>query len=381
MAKKRHSGGSGTKMQARTKKAATAAPSATATATAAAAWRVPALGAFAALVIGVLVGFAGRNTATSPDIVLRRILEDVDRDDSLINVVMELPLVETDQMKWAEHAHYSPEMTLSWQENEANPGENGLAGFRFDTPDDLKTLSSDAVARETLWIKIQRADAYIKHLMSVAKTLTPLASKELRELFADDYSFLYNQRLSLLRERNNAMQQRFLKEKGRLPVIEDQQVLSIERRSALELSVEDFVNEYAKKRKPVIITDLDLFRTPWTKAYVAEKCDFQKMPLAVNAPMYQGTQHPGELIFIPGGCPHGVRNHDDIVGISMNYLDVSNEWLYLWMKLADHDFRDYELYANPAFPRGLRRDQKDLTFGEFKSQHWYAQSANSFDIK
>jgi uncharacterized RmlC-like cupin family protein len=40
-------------------------------------------------------------------------------------------------------------------------------------------------------------------------------------------------------------------------------------------------------------------------------------------------QHPGDLFFIPGGCPHAVRNLDDITGLSMNYVDVSNWWLHL----------------------------------------------------
>ena len=38
-----------------------------------------------------------------------------------------------------------------------------------------------------------------------------------------------------------------------------QKTVAIERRSVADLSVEEFFKEYAKKGKPVIISDLDLF--------------------------------------------------------------------------------------------------------------------------
>jgi len=60
----------------------------------------------------------------------------------------------------------------------------------------------------------------------------------------------------------------------------------------------------------------------------------------------------------------------------MNYLDATNEWLYLWIQLMEEDYRDFELYSNPDFPRGLSSQQKDLTFGAFKSQNWYAMQSN-----
>ena len=58
---------------------------------------------------------------------------------------------------------------------------------------------------------------------------------------------------------------------------------------------------------------------------------------------YKATQLPGDLVFIPGGCPHAVRNLDDIHGLSMNYVDSSNYYLHLWVRLLEFDFRDFEL--------------------------------------
>lgn len=392
------------------------------------------------------------------------------------------------------------------------------------TPGDLRHISDDPSLREKLWVNIQRASAYIQLLKQHMKNHTDEDVIQTQRAIADDYTFLYNEMVQLNRKRSISKYQRFVREVGRPPSNKDQRVLSIERRSALEMSLEDFIENYAKKHRPVIITDIHMFKRMWTKEHISEKCgkhypefkmkgrthnwgglvtvpeklslkeflethnqnstrqewylhdwglprscpeimgpppydefifpkyfagdyfqrmpfvgyqhswpslfvgangteskmhidsggtnfwmyllegekewrfydrhdvlelypkpgsqhfffdifrpDSEDMPLSLNARMYKGIQRPGDLIFIPGGCPHGVRNHDDIIGVSMNYLDVSNEWLYLWKQLVEHDFRDYELYSNPKFPRGLRRNQKDLTFGEFKSQHWYSQ--------
>ena len=62
-----------------------------------------------------------------------------------------------------------------------------------------------------------------------------------------------------------------------------------------------------------------------------------------RAKMYKTTQLPGDLVFIPGGCPHAVKNLDDIHGLSMNYVDSSNYYLHLWVRLLEFDFRDFEL--------------------------------------
>mmetsp|Transcript_27903 Transcript_27903/g.44725 ORF Transcript_27903/g.44725 Transcript_27903/m.44725 type:complete len:1066 (+) Transcript_27903:497-3694(+) len=402
-----------------------------------------------------------------------------------------------------------------------------LVGRIPETPARLEALLSNAKSKEEYSITIQKVDAFKAR---VQEWLEEDAKNEqekqaVARMMVDEANFLYQFIAGIMRGRSDISKESFVHNFNREPTVEDQQVIGIERRSATEMTVEEFVNEYAKKRVPVIITDLEMFTTKWTKEHISRKCGhyspryvqrevgthdwggltnvnevvnlttflethttntsrkkwylhdwslptncpeimgsppyeefiypkyfagdyFQRLPfvgyqhswpslfvgangteskmhidsggtnfwmyliegvkewrffdrfdgvelyeepnsphfyvdvfrrnmtdtpLLKDAPMYQGFQKPGELIFIPGGCPHGVRNLDDIVGISMNYLDSSNEWLYLWTQLSQEDFRDYELYIHPSFPRGLKKTQKDLTLGEFKSQNWYSE--------
>jgi len=53
----------------------------------------------------------------------------------------------------------------------------------------------------------------------------------------------------------------------------------------------------------------------------------------------------------------------------MNYLDTSNQLLYLWVQLLTSSYEDYEIYSRPDFPNLMDPEQKDLTFGQFKTNH------------
>lgn len=103
-----------------------------------------------------------------------------------------------------------------------------------------------------------------------------------------------------------------------------------------------------------------------------------KNPLAAYATEYRMFQDPGDLVFIPGGNPHAVRNLDDIHGISMNYVDLSNLHLYISERLYEDAFTAVETMTEGAFPRGLRKDQKDLLYGEWKSVPWNTLSYDLF---
>jgi len=99
--------------------------------------------------------------------------------------------------------------------------------------------------------------------------------------------------------------------------------------------------------------------------------DFAKFPLLRYAEMYVGIQEPGELVFIPGGNPHGVRNLEHIHGVSVNYADSSNVWIYLWHMLSQNHWSSFEMFTDGfTFPHGLRSEQQPLTFGEWKSTDW-----------
>jgi len=50
--------------------------------------------------------------------------------------------------------------------------------------------------------------------------------------------------------------------------------------------------------------------------------DFHKYPRLQDATVYETVLEPGELIYIPEGLPHGVRNLEDTVAVSGNFLDA-----------------------------------------------------------
>jgi hypothetical protein len=85
---------------------------------------------------------------------------------------------------------------------------------------------------------------------------------------------------------------------------------------------------------------------------------------------YEGIQEAGDLMFIPAGCPHAVRNLADIHGISMNYVDPSNYYEFLKSDLDNRKWREFELFTNGGLRMGLNADQQHITYGEFKSGSW-----------
>lgn len=54
-----------------------------------------------------------------------------------------------------------------------------------------------------------------------------------------------------------------------------------------------------------------------------EELDLETYPELSDAVFYETILEAGEVIFIPGGSPHQVSNLDDIVAVSMNYLDAA----------------------------------------------------------
>merc|ERR1712232_1216602 len=94
---------------------------------------------------------------------------------------------------------------------------------------------------------------------------------------------------------------------------------------------------------------VNVYRNPVGENFfvdVFEPPDHKKFPLFRFAQLYSGVQEPGELIFIPGGNPHGVRNLEPIHGVSMNYVDASNVWLFLWHQLAESRWSSFEMFTD-----------------------------------
>jgi len=126
------------------------------------------------------------------------------------------------------------------------------------------------------------------------------------------------------------------------------------------------INLYAKPLTPHFYTDV--FRP-----------EHENLPLLKYAEVFVGIQEPGDLIYIPGGNPHGVRNLAAIHGISMNFVDASNVWLHLQKQLDNEMWREFESFTdNTSVPHGLSSTQKTLTFGEWKSRRW--KDNFTFDI-
>ena len=91
-----------------------------------------------------------------------------------------------------------------------------------------------------------------------------------------------------------------------------------------------------------------------------------RFPLYAYARPYTATLHPGELLFVPAGCPHQVQNVDNTVAISMNYLDGSNYEGALEEMGLDAEAGEYvDLFKDLSrsdFPATMDMEQPDLPY-------------------
>lgn len=51
--------------------------------------------------------------------------------------------------------------------------------------------------------------------------------------------------------------------------------------------------------------------------------DLAKYPLLKEIPVMEEMLYSGDLLYIPGGSPHAVKNHGDNTAVSMNFLDLA----------------------------------------------------------
>lgn len=101
----------------------------------------------------------------------------------------------------------------------------------------------------------------------------------------------------------------------------------------------------------------------------AFKPDLGSFPLYQYAVMQHAVQEPGEVIFVPAGSPHYVRNLEDFHGVSMNWVDASNIHFHL-MDTMYYSRSLHEFLHNPP-PLGMRSKEQHLTMGEWKSMPWH----------
>jgi len=112
-----------------------------------------------------------------------------------------------------------------------------------------------------------------------------------------------------------------------------------------------------------------LYPTPNTKNFGIGSLftmNVTQFPLASKATVWETVLGPGEVLYVPGGSAHEVRNLDTILAISMNYLDEYNLERaigYLNGELAG--VRNY--FMNPKFIHAVPSDQKDLPWKKYKT--------------
>ncbi|KAK7507871.1 hypothetical protein BaRGS_00000836 [Batillaria attramentaria] len=110
--------------------------------------------------------------------------------------------------------------------------------------------------------------------------------------------------------------------------------------------------------------------------------DLEAHPLLSLVQPMECVLTAGEILFVPGGCPHYVENLDTTVAISANFVDLSN-WRNVLQELDVNgliDPRAADLahqFRQPMFISRMNSDIGDLPWHVFKA--WRPSDVNSFD--
>lgn len=80
----------------------------------------------------------------------------------------------------------------------------------------------------------------------------------------------------------------------------------------------------------------------------------------------------GEILFVPGGCPHYVQNLSSTLAISANFVDLSNfhkvlEELQVNALLDPRAADLAQQFRQPSFLPAMKRDMDDLPWADFKT--------------
>ena len=87
----------------------------------------------------------------------------------------------------------------------------------------------------------------------------------------------------------------------------------------LPLLYPDYI--WSETMDPVFEVDL---RTPSMSKDECKEKHMKNFPLFQFAQPFECVLEPGEILFVPAGCPHFVENMEDTLAISSNYVDHSN---------------------------------------------------------
>lgn len=100
--------------------------------------------------------------------------------------------------------------------------------------------------------------------------------------------------------------------------------------------------------------------------------DLQQYPLLSLTHPRVCSLSPGELLFVPSGCPHRVENLEPSLAISANFVDQSNfdsvcKELRVNALCDDRAKTLLDILEAPSFDRTMDSEQKSLTWREFKT--------------
>lgn len=129
------------------------------------------------------------------------------------------------------------------------------------------------------------------------------------------------------------------------------------------------------------------YEHPWSSdpvfAVDLDKPDTKLFPLLSRAQPIQCVLEPGELLFVPAGCPHRVENLETSLAISGNFVDLSNidsvrEELAMTSLVDDRSHDLYKQLSDPEFKTSMQSDLDHLPWKAFKT--WTSWDYSACDI-
>ncbi|XP_052791172.1 uncharacterized protein LOC128225165 [Mya arenaria] len=132
-----------------------------------------------------------------------------------------------------------------------------------------------------------------------------------------------------------------------------------------------------------------VYNNPWSEdpnfRVDLDSPDLSQFPLLAHTHPVQCVLEPGEVLFVPAGCPHRVENLESSLAISANYIDLSNlhlaqRELTLAALLHSRSHDLLEQLSDPNFPNKHWSDIDHMKFEEFKSWVKLKEQYELFDI-
>ncbi|XP_045214857.2 bifunctional arginine demethylase and lysyl-hydroxylase JMJD6-like [Mercenaria mercenaria] len=131
-----------------------------------------------------------------------------------------------------------------------------------------------------------------------------------------------------------------------------------------------------------------MFSHPWSTDPVfqvdLQNPDLKQHPLLSLTQPIECVLQPGELLFVPAGCPHRVENLETSLAISGNFVDLSNfhlvkEELTVTSLIDERSAELLKQFSDPDFKSNMCSDIDHLSWEQFKT--WPAEDYEKFDIK